>query len=139
VAFLFVACLLVAQNGWCATSGIQLLGNHVILMVFDCGGSISTHSLDIHQFLGEFLQILLGLTFADRITLSFNYTISPTENNQKKIQVVMLGKKYSIIVNMLLFLSDLLHSWGMTVWSGRVTIDEEEKKVIVTYSWVDLL
>jgi hypothetical protein len=74
VAFLFVAFLLVAQNGWCPTSGIQLLGNHVILMVFDCGGSISTHSLDIHQFLGEFLQILLGLMFADRITLSFNYT-----------------------------------------------------------------
>ncbi|KAI9570933.1 hypothetical protein HD554DRAFT_2037123 [Boletus coccyginus] len=96
-------------------------------------GSISTHSLDIHQFPGEFLRILLGLTFADGIMLGFNYTISPTQNSQKKIQILMQKKEYNIIVDTLLFFSGSLHSLhsrGMTVWSGKVTIDGEEEDVV---------
>ncbi|KAG6374959.1 hypothetical protein JVT61DRAFT_3716 [Boletus reticuloceps] len=107
--------------------------------LFDHGGSISTHPLDIHQLPREFLQILLGITFADRITLGFDYTISPTQNSQKTIQILMRGQEYSILINTLLFFSGSMHSWGTTVWSGKVIIEEEEEDVVVKDSWVDPL
>ena len=58
-----VAFLLEAQDGRYTMPGIQLLGNKIILTLFDHGGSISTHPLDIHQFPEEFLHILLRVTF----------------------------------------------------------------------------
>jgi hypothetical protein len=42
-------------------------------------------------------------------------------------------------IDMLLFFSGLLHSRGTTVWSGKVTIDEEEQHVIIKDLWVDPL
>ena len=69
-----VAFLLEAQDRCYATPGIQLLGNEIILTLFNHGGSISTHPLDIHQFPEVFLCILLGVTFADGTTLSFDPT-----------------------------------------------------------------
>ena len=80
-----VAFLLEAQDGCCAVPGIQLLGSSIILMLFDRGGSISTYPLDIHLFPEQFLHILLGVTFADRTTLGFDSTITPTQNSQKMI------------------------------------------------------
>lgn len=77
--------------------------------------------------------------FADGITLSFDYSISPAQNSHKRIQILIQGSEYSILVDTLLFFSGSLHSRGTTVWSGKVTIDEEEEDVVVKDSWVDLL
>ena len=77
--------------------------------------------------------------FADGIMLGFDYSISPAQNSHKRIQILIRGSEYSILIDMLLFFSRLLHSQGTTVWSGKVTIDEEEEDVVVKDSWVDPL
>lgn len=110
-----VAFLLKAQDGCYAMPCIQLLENEIILTLFDCGGSISTHPLDIHQFPKEFLHILLGVTFMDGTTLSFDPTVSPTQNGQRMIQITKHGKQYEISINTLLFFSGSLHSHGTTI------------------------
>ena len=134
-----VAFLLEAQDRRYAMPGIQLLGNKIILTLFDHGGLISTHPLDIHQFPEEFLCILLGVTFVDGTTLGFNPTVSPTQNGQRMIQITKHGKQYEIFINTLLFFFRSLHSHGTTVWSGTVMIDQEDKEVVVKDSWVDPL
>ena len=133
------AFLLEAQDGCCAVPGIQLLGTAIILTLFDWGGSISTYPLDIHLFPQQFLCILLSITFTEGTMLSFDPTISPAQNSQKTIQIVKQGKEYHILVDMLPFFSSLLHSWGTTMWSGKVTFDKEEQDVIIKDLWVDLL
>jgi len=134
-----VAFLLEAQDRRYTMPGIQLLGNKIILTIFDCGGWISTYPLDIHQFPEEFLCIILRVTFADGITLSFNPTVSPTQNSQRVIQITKHSKQYEILVDMLLFFSGSLHGCGTTVWSGTVMINQEDEDVVVKDSWVDLL
>ena len=134
-----VAFLLKAQDGHYATPGIRLLGTEIILTLFNWRGSISTHPLDIHQYPEEFLRILLGVTFADGVTLGFDSTISPTQDSQKIIQIIKHGNEYKILVNTLLFFSGSLHSQGTTVWSGKVSIDQEDEEVVIKDSWVDPL
>ena len=80
-----VAFILEAQDGRCAVPGIQILGTTIILTFFDQGGSISTYPLDIHQHPEQFLRILLGVMFADGISLGFDPTISPAQNSHKRI------------------------------------------------------
>ena len=133
------AFLLEAQDGRYATPGIRLLGSDIILTLFDRGGSISTHPLDIHQFPEEFLRILLGITFADGTILRFDSTVSPVDHNQKKIQIIKQGTTYAVFVDILLFFSGSLHSRGTTMWSGKVVIDKGEEEVIVKDSWMDPL
>ena len=134
-----VAFLLEAQDGRCAVPSIQLLGLSIVLTLFNRGGSISTYPLNIHLFPEQFLCILLGVTFADGTTLSFDSTITPTQNSQKTIRIVKQGKEYHIFVDTLLFSSFSLHSWGTTMWTGKVTIDQEEQDVVIKDSWVDPL
>ncbi|KAI9457679.1 hypothetical protein HD554DRAFT_2301350, partial [Boletus coccyginus] len=116
-----------------------LVGTCIVLTFFDRGGSVSTYPLDIHQFPEEFLRILLGITFADRIMFGFDSTVSPTQNGEKKIQIILQGNEYVVCVDMLLFLSETLHGRGTTVWSGTVTINEELQEVVVKDTWVDPL
>ena len=104
-----VAFLLEVQDGHYTMPSIQLVGTSIIFTLFDWGGSISTYPLDIHQFPKEFLQILLGITLADRTMFGFDSTISPAQNGQKRIQIIMRDNKYTIFVNTLLFFSGTLH------------------------------
>ena len=132
--------LLEAQDGCYAVPGIQLLGREIILTLFDQGGSVSTHPLNIDKFPEEFLQILLGITFADRIILSFDPTISPVKNNQKQIQISLPDQDYVVFIDMLLFSSGSLHGQDTTVWCGKVTICKQLKEeVVLKDSWVDPL
>ena len=109
-------------------------------MLFDQGGSISTHPLNIDQFPEEFLQILLGITFADGIILSFDPTISPVKDDQKQIQISLPDQDYVVFINTLLFSSRSLHGWGTTVWCSKVTICKQpEEEVVLKDSWVDPL
>ncbi|KAI9459295.1 hypothetical protein HD554DRAFT_2137642, partial [Boletus coccyginus] len=55
-----------------------------------------------------------GITFADRIMFGFDFTVSPTRNGQKKIQIILQGNAYVVCVDMLLFLSETLHGRGTT-------------------------
>ena len=135
-----VSFLLEAQDGCYAAPGIQLLGQEIILMLFDQGGSISTHPLNIDQFPEEFLQILLGITFADGIILGFDPTISPVKDDQKQIQISLPDQDYVVFIDTLLFSSRSLHGWGTTIWCSKVTICKQpEEEVILKDSWVDPL
>ena len=62
--------------------------------------------------------------FTDGTTLGFNSTITPTQNSQKTIHIVKQGKKYHILINMLLFSSFSLHRCGMTVWTGNEATEQ---------------
>ncbi|KAI5995389.1 hypothetical protein EDC04DRAFT_2612982 [Pisolithus marmoratus] len=124
--------------------GLQILGDHIILTLFNWGGSISTHPLHIHQCPKVFLCVLLGITFSDAVVLGFDTMISPVEEGKKKVQIIKDGKECFISVNQLLFISGSLHGRGMTVWSGAVTQTdfsklEEGQKVIIKDSFVDPL
>ena len=134
-----VAFLLEVQDGHYAMPSIQLVGTSIIFTLFDRGGSISTYPLDIHQFPKEFLRILLGITFADGTMFGFDSTVSPTQNGQKRIWIIMQDNKYTIFVDTLLFFSGMLHGQGMMVWSSIVTINEELQEVMVKDTWVDPL
>ncbi|KAI5982433.1 hypothetical protein EDD15DRAFT_2180884 [Pisolithus albus] len=132
------------QDGRYATPGLQILGDHIILTLFDRGGSISTHPLHIHQRPEAFLRVLLGITFGDAVVLGFDTTISPVEEGKKKIQIIRDGKECFILVDQLLFISGSLHGRGTTVWSGVVTQAdfpelEEGQKVVIKDSFVDPL
>ncbi|KAI6114583.1 hypothetical protein EDD16DRAFT_1521006 [Pisolithus croceorrhizus] len=132
------------QDGQYAMPGLQILGDHIILTLFDWGGSISTHPLHIHQCPEAFLHVLLGITFGDAVVLSFNTMISAIEEGTKKVQIIRDGKECFVWVNQLLFISGSLHGQGMTVWSGVVTQAdfpelEEGQKVIIKDSFVDPL
>ncbi|KAI6021255.1 hypothetical protein EDC04DRAFT_2607233 [Pisolithus marmoratus] len=123
---------------------LQILGNHIVLTLFDQGGSISTHPLDIHKHPRAFLHILLGITFGDGVVLGFDSTISPIEGGRKKIQIIKNGQEYFIMVSKLLFISRSLHGRGTTVWSSVITLDDfpglaEGQQVIVKDSFVDPL
>ena len=132
--------LLEAQDGRYAAPGIQLLGWEIILTLFNQGGSVSTHPLNINQFPEEFLRILLGITFADGIILSFNHTISPVKDDQKQIQISLPDQDYIVFIDMLLFSSGSLHGRGTTVWCSKVTICKQpEEEVVLKDSWVDPL
>ncbi|KAI6161678.1 hypothetical protein EDD17DRAFT_1758519 [Pisolithus thermaeus] len=109
------------QDGQYAMPGLQILGDHIILALFDWGGSISTHPLHIHQYPEAFLHVLLGITFSDAVVLGFDTMISPIEEGKKKVQIIRDGKECFVWVNQLLFISGLLHGRGTTVWSGVVT------------------
>jgi len=104
-----------AQDGRYTMPGIHILGMQVILTLFNQGGSISTHPLDLHTYPKQFLWILLRITFANGIILGFDHTVSPVVNGQKAIQIVKQGKCHIILVTQLLFISGSLHSWGTTV------------------------
>ncbi|KAI6095944.1 hypothetical protein EDD16DRAFT_1501235 [Pisolithus croceorrhizus] len=124
--------------------GLQILGDHIILTLFDWGGSISTHPLHIHQCPKAFLHVLLGITFSDAVVLGFDTTISPIKEGKKKVQIIRDGKECFVWVNQLLFISRSLHGWGTTVWSGVVTQAdfpelEEGQKVVIKDSFVDPL
>ncbi|KAI6126535.1 hypothetical protein F5141DRAFT_1060282 [Pisolithus sp. B1] len=132
------------QDGQYAMLGLQILGNHIILTLFNWGGSISTHPLHIHQCPKAFLHVLLGITFGDAVVLSFDTMMSPIEEGKKKVQIIRDGKECFVWVNQLLFISRSLHGQGMTVWSGVVTQAdfpelEEGQKVVIKDSFVDPL
>ncbi|KAI6127268.1 hypothetical protein F5141DRAFT_1210630 [Pisolithus sp. B1] len=132
------------QDGQYAMLGLQILGNHIILTLFDRGGSVSTHPLHIHQCPEVFLHVLLGITFGDAVVLSFNTTISPVKEGKKKVQIIRDGKECFVWVNQLLFISGSLHGQGTTVWSGVVTQAdfpelEEGQKVVIKDAFVDPL
>ena len=110
-----------AQDGRYATPGIQFLGTDIVFTLFDRGGSISTHPLNIHEHPKEFLRILLGIAFGDGTLLGFDSTISPVMNGRRNIRIVKEGTEWVIAVDQLLFLSGSLHGRGTTVWSGVVT------------------
>ncbi|KAF8440236.1 hypothetical protein L210DRAFT_3503952 [Boletus edulis BED1] len=136
-----VAFLLEAQDGHYVAPGIQLLGSEVIFTLFDRGGSISTHPLDIHRYPKEFLRILLGITFTDGIILGFDITIFPVKDDYKQIQISRYDKNYIISINTLLFFCGLLHGHSTTVWSSKVTIGSmfENSEVVLKNCWVDPL
>ncbi|KAI6023291.1 hypothetical protein EDC04DRAFT_2606791 [Pisolithus marmoratus] len=132
------------QDSQYAMPGLQILGNHIVLTLFDWGGSISTHPLNIHKHPRAFLHILMGITFGDGVVLGFDSTISPIKGGRKKIQIIKNGQEYFIAVSELLFISGLLHGQGMTVWSSVITLDDfpglaEGQKVVVKDSFVDPL
>ncbi|KAI6161476.1 hypothetical protein EDD17DRAFT_1759242 [Pisolithus thermaeus] len=99
------------QDGQYAMPGLQILGDHIILTLFNRGGSVSTHPLHIYQCPEVFLHVILGITFGDAVVLGFNTTISPIEEGKKKVQIIRDGKECFVWVNQLLFISGSLHGW----------------------------
>ena len=129
-----------AQDSRYAVPCIQILGEDIVFTLFNHGGSISTQPINIHSSPEIFLHILLGITFASRITLGFNPTIHKVKNKTRDIEVTLVdGGKGVINVNELLFISGSLHGHGTTIWSGHLTRSGVDDEVVVKDSFVDPL
>ena len=138
-----MSCLLYAQDGHHSAPCICILGSHIYLMIFDCGGSLSTCGYDIHRFPHDFLRILIGITSASLHILRFNVSIdwrqtfhdgdrSSVDVKEIKIQVDPITQ-YIIKLTKVLFISDNLFGRGTTAWGGVMEIGE----VVVKDSWID--
>ncbi|KAG6371483.1 hypothetical protein JVT61DRAFT_9518 [Boletus reticuloceps] len=69
------SCILVTQDGRHLVPCVRLLGSCICLTIFDHGGSITTHSFDIHESPTVFLHILMGVSLANYSTLGFDMSI----------------------------------------------------------------
>ncbi|KAF8547253.1 hypothetical protein OG21DRAFT_1490386 [Imleria badia] len=70
-----MSCLMGEQDGRYRVPCIRVLGDSIILTVFDRGGSVSTYPLDINKNPSHFLCILLGVSLADYQTLGHDISI----------------------------------------------------------------
>jgi hypothetical protein len=137
-----VAFLHKAQDGRHATPCIRVLGEDVVFTVFDRGGSISTHPINIHNFPELFLRILLGIMFAPCMMLGFDSTVHEVKNKARDIKVTLAdGTRTSVNVNELIFISGSLHGRETTVWSSWFTcqLSGAEGEVVVKDCFIDPL
>ena len=138
------SCLLYAQDGRHAVPCIRILGSRIYFTIFDCGGSLSTCSYDIHRCPRDFLHILISVTSASLHILGFNISIHWRQKQRdgnsidpvKEVKIqVDATTEYTIKLTKVLFISDNLFGRGMTVWGGSTEIGE----VVVKDSWIDPL
>ncbi|KAG6372689.1 hypothetical protein JVT61DRAFT_7454 [Boletus reticuloceps] len=115
------------------------MGEDVVFTFFDRGGSISTSPISMHKSPKLFLHILLRITFAPCMTLSFDPTVHEVKNRTRDIEVTLLGGTETINVNELLFISGSLHGQGTIIWSGQLTWLGVEQEVVVKDCFIDPL
>ena len=128
------------QDRRCATPCIRILGKDIIFTIFDHSGSISTQPINIHNAPELFLRILLGITFAPRITLGFDTTVHKVKNRTRNIKVTLLDRENTMVnIKELISISGSLHGRGMMVWSGMFTWSGVEHNVVVKDSFIDPL
>lgn len=142
--------LLYAQDGRHATPTFRILGASVNLTFFDRGGSLETYTMDIHADPEVFLRILIGLSKASLSQLGFDVSLLD-ETGNKRVLIKKEGKDdQEVIIDKLLFISDILHGRGTTVWGGTMGFDSsdvlegpaqsrlgKEVRVAVKDSWLD--
>ncbi|KAI6107692.1 hypothetical protein EV401DRAFT_2077013 [Pisolithus croceorrhizus] len=146
-----VSCLLYAQDGHHATPCLHILGSQIYLMVFDCGGSLSTCGYDINHNPREFLHILISVMSTPHNILRFDTSINWGKRScedgkvvdMKELKIEMDTSTCTIELKRLLFISDNLFSQGTMVWEGmmraRGTGGMQARKVAMKDSWIDPL
>ena len=136
------ALLLYAQDGRHSAPCVRLLGQHIILMFFDRGGSLSTVPLDINKYPDEFLRILIALSCAPLCDIGFDETVISHADGRKCFLVAWTGALVGseVIVDNLLFISDVIHGRGTTVWGAQMhSPGKPPHQIVVKDSWIDPL
>lgn len=150
--------LLYAQDGRHAAPSLRILGSHVGLSFFDRGGSLETHCVDIQTDPEIFLRIIVGLATASFSQLGFDVSLLD-DSGDKRVMIAWKGgsETKEVTIDNLLFISDIMHGRGTTVWGGLMdfesndphsTSDSEsaalrwphtQRGVVIKDSWIDPL
>ncbi|KAL4063629.1 hypothetical protein V8B97DRAFT_1876519 [Scleroderma yunnanense] len=115
------ALLLYTQDGRHSAPSLQILGNHIILMFFDRGGSLLTVPIDINKYPEEFLHALIGILQVPLTHIGFDETVL-WDRDRRKCIVVVLGDQVGteVVLDRLIFISDALHGHGTMVWAAKL-------------------
>ena len=120
------AFLLYAQDSRHAAPSIQILGEDIILTIFDRGGSLSTAPFSIHEDPEFFLRLLISLSTSPLHKIGFDESVIWDEKLKKKRMLVtwMGGGKTEneIILEQVIFIADSLLGHGTTVWGGLMCV-----------------
>ena len=79
-----IAFLLYAQDSRHAAPSIQILGEDIVLTIFDRGGSLSTAPFSIHEDPEFFLQLLVSLSTSPLHKIRFDESVIWDEKLKKK-------------------------------------------------------
>lgn len=146
-----ISVMLNAQDGRHGAPALQMLGSEISLIFFDRGGSVETNSTDIHTDPEIFLQILLGLSRASLSQLGFDSSVLLDAVGNKRALVARKGgsETTEVAIENILFISDVLHGRGTTVWSGSMDLQNSEAqsegrdptrtRVVIKDCWIDPL
>lgn len=144
--------LLYAQDGRHAAPSLRILGSSISLTFFDQGGSLETYPIDVHADLEMFLRIVVGLAKASFSQLGFDVSLLD-ETGSKRVLVAWKGggDVTEVTIDSLLFISDIMHGRGTTVWRGSMDDSENNSHssnhrwprtrtgVVIKDSWIDPL
>ncbi|KAG9310186.1 hypothetical protein JVU11DRAFT_9812 [Chiua virens] len=144
--------LLYAQDGRHAAPSLQILVSCVSLTFFDWGGSLKTYPIDVHTDPEMFLHIIVGLAKASFSQLGFNVSLL-NETGGKCILVAWKGGGgiTEVTIDSLLFILDIMHGRGTTVWWGSMDdLDNNShsskyrwsrtwRGIVIKDSWIDPL
>ncbi|KAI5984240.1 hypothetical protein EDC04DRAFT_2914418 [Pisolithus marmoratus] len=144
------ALLLYAQDGRHSAPCLQILDKYIVLSFFDRGGSLLTTAFDIHKNPDIFLHILLGVSTAPIANIGFDKMVFWDDKSRKTVLVVWNGSSSeqndegnsAVFLDQLIFISDVLHGHGTTVWAGSMkdpASQTSQQQVIVKDSWIDPL
>ncbi|KAI9569834.1 hypothetical protein HD554DRAFT_2037832 [Boletus coccyginus] len=144
--------LLYAQDGRHAAPSLRILGSSISLTFFDQGGSLETYPIDVHADPEMFLCIVVGLAKASFSQLGFDVSLLD-ETGSKRVLVAWKGggDVTEVMIDSLLFISDIMHRRGTTVWWGLMDDLENNSHssnhrwprtrtgVVIKDSWIDPL
>ncbi|KIM70778.1 hypothetical protein SCLCIDRAFT_18811 [Scleroderma citrinum Foug A] len=120
------AFLLYAQDIRHAAPSIQILGEDIVLTIFDWGGSLSTAPFSIHEDPEFFLRLLVSLSTSPLHKIGFDESVIWDEKLKKKRMLVTWtggGKtENEIILEQVIFIADSLLGHGTTVWGGLMCV-----------------
>ena len=136
------ALLLYAQDGRHSAPCLRILGHHIILTFFDRGRSLSTAPIDINEYPEEFLRILIGLSRAPLGHIGFDETVISRADGKKRVLVAWTGDLVGseVIMDSLLFISDVLQGRGTTVWAAQMySLEKPPRRIVVKDSWINPL
>ena len=141
--------LLYTQDGRHAAPALRILGSNISLTFFDRGGSLETDSIDVHADPEIFIHIIVGLAKATFSQLRFDISLLDNTGN-KHVLVAWKGgpEVKEVTIDNLLFISDVMHGRGTTVWDGSMELDDSNlektwprtwRGIVIKDSWIDPL
>ena len=120
------AFLLYAQDSRHAAPSIQILGEDIVLTIFNQGGSLSTVPFSIHEDPKFFLRLLVSLSTSPLHKIRFDESVIWDEKLKKKRMLVTWtggGKtENKIILEQVIFITDSLLGCGTMVWGGLMCV-----------------
>ncbi|KAH7903883.1 hypothetical protein BJ138DRAFT_1107299 [Hygrophoropsis aurantiaca] len=99
---------------------------------FNRGGSLASHTFNIHQDPAAFLRFLMGLACCDLETIGYDTTVTTSPSFQP-LRTVTSAHGMPYPIHEVLFITDSLHGRGTVVWH----VELGEAVLVVKDCWQD--